>query len=492
VTPAKHSSTGPDALEEYRSKRDPSATPEPVPARVARRRRGGTKLRFVVQEHHARALHWDFRLERDGVLVSWAIPKGLPTDPVTNHLAVHTEDHPLEYAAFEGKIPEGEYGGGGVSIWDSGTYETEKWSDREVMVILNGDRSGRAKGKFVLFKTKDRNWMIHRMDATPEGSVAMPKGVRPMLASPGDLPRRDDGWSYEFKWDGIRALVYVDGGRVRLESRNGNELTGSFPELRRLGEHLGSTRAVLDGEIIAFDDKGRPSFQLLQPRIHAAGAVKARRLAEAQPAMVVLFDLLYLDGEDLTGRPYVERRRRLEALGLDGGELWSVSPRFSGPGADVLEASRDQGLEGLVAKRDNSPYRAGRRTPEWTKVKNTREQEAVIGGFTPGQGRRRNRIGSLLLGVPEGSELRYVGQVGTGFTEEMLDDLARRLEPLERATSPFADEVPTRYRKVARWVDPELVGEVAFSEWTSDGRLRQPSWRGLRGDKSASEVVRES
>lgn len=486
---------GDDALAEYRARREAAATPEPVPeGRSGRGPRSAacSAPAFVVQEHHARALHWDFRLERDGVLVSWAVPKGLPPDRTTNHLAVHTEDHPMEYLTFAGTIPAGEYGGGEVTVWDAGTYETEKWNEREVMVTLDGTLTGRARGRYVLFHTKAKNWMIHRMDDAPPGYEPMPSVMQPMLAVLAEqVPAKDKGWNYEFKWDGIRAITYVDGGRVTIVSRNGNDLTTSFPELRALGEHLGSDRVVLDGEIVAFDSAGRPSFQLLQPRLHSGDAAKARRAAERQAATLVVFDLLYVNGSPLVDEPYAKRRQLLEAIGLERGGSWTVSPRFDGPGADILGASEQQGLEGILAKRLDSPYRPGRRSRDWLKVKNVKTQEAVIGGFTPGQGRRANRIGSLLLGIPGDAGLAYVGQVGTGFTEEALDDLARRLAPLEADRSPFAGEVPSRYRKGARWTRPELVGEVRYGEWTSDGRLRHPSWRGLREDKHPEEVVRE-
>jgi len=473
-----------------------------VPPKGGRRRgRAAGAKTFVIQEHHARALHWDFRLERDGVLVSWAIPKGLPLDKKANHLAVHTEDHPLEYASFSGTIPEGEYGGGTVSIWDSGTYDELKWSDREVMVVLHGRR---IEGTYVLFATKgsplgdgrggDRSWMIHRMDDAPAGYRAPPRDLRPMLATPGTLPTEHEGWAYEFKWDGIRALMYVDGGRVHIASRNGNDLTPSFPELRGLGEQLGSHPVVLDGEIVALDDDGRPRFQLLQPRIHAAGANKVKRLAAEQPAVYMVFDVLYADGALLLDLPYAERRRRLENLGLvtKGTGNYALSPQFAGPGSDVLEASRAQGLEGIVAKRLDSPYLPGKRAPSWRKIKNILTQEVVVGGWTPGQGNRQGRLGSLLLGIPGGDGLHYVGQVGTGFSEATLDDLAGTLDPLRSDHNPFVTEVPRRYESVATWVEPTLVGEVRFSEWTKEGRLRQPSWRGLRVDKAPEEVGRES
>lgn len=500
--PAKAS----DKLADYRQRRDPSITPEPVPAGSARPvpraddKAGATRI-FVIQEHHARALHWDFRLERDGVLVSWAVPKGLPVDKKTNHLAVHTEDHPMEYASFAGTIPEGEYGGGKVLVWDHGTYDELKWSDREVMVVLHGQR---VQGTYVLFATDGgrrggakgdgRSWMVHRMDDDPEDYEPLPREIRPMLATLGSLPTDDDAWAYEFKWDGMRAVSYVDGGRIHVESRNGNDLTNSFPELRALGEQLGSHRVVLDGEIVAFDEAGRPRFQLLQPRIHASDAAKAKRLAAEQPVVYVIFDVLYLDGASLMAKPYVERRKRLESLGLvtKKTEHWTLSPQFAGPGSDVLEASKAQGLEGILAKRRDSPYLAGKRSPSWTKIKNLLTQEVIVGGWTPGEGNRRGLLGSLLLGIPSGEGLQYIGQVGTGFSASILDDLVQRLDARRSDHNPFVTPVPPRYEKVATWVEPTLVGEVSFSEWTKDGRLRQPSWRGLRDDKAPEEVRRES
>jgi bifunctional non-homologous end joining protein LigD len=332
------------------------------------------------------------------------------------------------------------------------------------------------------------------MDDAPSDYTPPPSEIRPMLAALGTLPKDDEAWAYEFKWDGIRAIGHIDGGRIRITSRNGNDLSGSFPELRALGEHFGSRQAVIDGEIVAFDDEGRPRFQQLQPRIHGADAHRATRLAAERPVVYVLFDLLYLDGELLVDLPYEERRRRLEALGLHKATTpsWTVSPRFDGPGADILRASQEQGLEGILAKRRQSPYLPGKRSPAWTKVKNISVQEVVIGGWTPGAGHREGRFGSLLLGIPSDGGLRYVGQVGTGFTDAVLDVLGEKLKALQTATDPFVDDVPTQYRKVATWVEPTIVGEVSFGEWTADGRMRHPSWRGVRTDKSPDEVRRES
>jgi bifunctional non-homologous end joining protein LigD len=493
-----------DKLETYRQRRDATVTPEPVPpsSPSTRRRKATGARQFVIQEHHARALHWDFRLERDGVLVSWAVPKGLPLDKKTNHLAVQTEDHPLEYAAFEGTIPSGEYGGGNVILWDHGTFDEIKWSDREVIVVLHGER---IEGKYALFVTEkssrssgsrsaERSWMVHRMDDSPVGYEPPPADIRPMLATLGSLPADDQDWAFEFKWDGIRAIGHVDGGRIRIVSRNGNDLSVSFPELRPLGEQLASHQVVLDGEIVAFDEKGRPRFQKLQPRIHASDPNKAKRLSVEQPAVYVLFDLLYLDGSSLLDQPYRERRERLEALPLGKvkGGSWTLSPRFDGPGADVLQASQEQGLEGILAKGSDSLYLPGKRSPQWRKIKNILTQEVVVGGWTPGEGHRQGQFGSLLLGVPSHDGLAYVGQVGTGFSDDSLDDLMGKLERLRSPTDPFGTEVPRRYRTTATWVEPVLVGEVRFGEWTAEGRMRHPSWRGLRDDKNASEVRRES
>jgi bifunctional non-homologous end joining protein LigD len=481
-----------ETLSTYRKKRDPARTPEPVPATSRPRpRRRGTGDTFVIQEHHATALHWDFRLERDGVLVSWAVPKGLPRHPGTNHLAVHTEDHPMEYAAFEGEIPEGEYGGGKVVLWDHGTYECEKWSDREVKVVLHGQR---VAGRYVLFKTgaRDRDWMMHRMDPADDGYEPLPSLIKPMLAVSRDtLPANDDAWSYEFKWDGVRAVVYVDGGRPRALSRNDRDITATYPELRDLAESLGATQAVLDGEIVAMDSSGRPSFGALQNRMHVTGAAQIRRLTVQTPVTYLVFDVLHLDGRSLLDVPYVQRRELLESLALSG-PSWQTPPSFTGDGAAVLAASREQGLEGVVAKRLDSTYFPGRRSDCWLKVKNIRTQEVVIGGWKPGEGRRQGLLGSLLIGVPGPDGLDYVGHVGTGFTDKMLRDLEQQLRPLASDVAPFAVEVPRAQAKDARWVAPVLVGEVAFSEWTKDGRLRHPAWRGLRPDKSADEVIRES
>jgi len=478
-----------DKLAAYRGKRDASRTPEPVPAEPAHEEAANAgELSFVVQEHHARRLHWDFRLERDGVLVSWALPKGVPDDPAVNHLAVHTEDHPLEYGSFEGSIPRGEYGAGTVTIWDSGTYEPVKWSDREVKVNLHGQR---VHGGYVLFQTGGKNWMIHRE------KLPLPPGIKPMFATPGRPPGLDDGsWAAEMKWDGVRAMVYAEDFRTRLVSRTGKDITATYPELAGIGAGLraaGVKQALLDGEIVAFGDDGWPDFETLQPRMHASSAAQASRLAAVTPVVYLAFDLLQLDGRPLLDRPYSARRELLESISRnDGG--FQVPPSF--PGSDfeaLLSTAVEHRLEGIVAKRLASLYEPGNRSTSWRKIKNLTGQEVVVGGWKPGKGNREGKIGSLLIGVHSGDgSLAYSGHVGTGFTDATLRMLGKRLEPLRRKTSPFDEPVPAEHARVAVWVEPELVVNVVFEGWTRAGRMRAPVYKGLRTDKDPADVVRET
>jgi bifunctional non-homologous end joining protein LigD len=475
-------------LAAYRAKRDPARTPEPMPATGSGGEPREARPVFVIQEHHARALHWDFRLERDGVLVSWALPKGIPEDPATNHLAVRTEDHPLEYGSFEGDIPKGEYGGGRVSIWDHGDYELEKWTDTEVKVVLHGSK---ARGRYVLFATRGKNWMIHRMDPARAGFQPLPDRIAPMLAVAGTLPSGDQGWAYEVKWDGIRAIVYVEGGRVRALGRSGQDITARYPELRETGEQLGARPAVLDGEVIALGPDGRPSFGQLQQRMHLSGSAEIARTARQVPVSYVVFDVLHLDGQSLLDLPYDERRQRLESLSLSGASLATGDSFRDVPGADVLAAAQQRGLEGIVAKRRDSPYRRGRRSGEWVKVKIFKTQEVVIGGWTAGNGQRSGELGALLLGIPGEDGLRYVGKVGTGFGEQERRAILRALAPLTRKTSPFCTPVEPAVAALAHFVRPVIVGEVRYGDRTADDHLRHPSWRGLRPDKDPKEVMDE-
>ncbi len=417
------------------------------------------------------------------------MPNGIPTDPRQNRKAVRTEDHPLEYLDFHGEIPKGSYGAGTMTIWDRGTYDLEKWRDDEVIATFHGER---LAGRYALIRTGDgKDWLMHRMDppADPDAEP-MPETLVPMLAKPGRLPpRRDqDRWAFEIKWDGVRALVFSEPGRLRLHSRNGRDITASYPELRPLNRALSHRGAILDGEIVAFDADGRPDFGRLQQRMHLTGESQVRRRAKEIPVVLVLFDLLWLDGHSLMELPYDERRARLEALGLRGA-AWQTPEAHHGDGAALLRATAEQGLEGLIAKRRDAPYEPGRRSGSWLKVKNVARQEVVIAGWLPGEGRRAQRIGALVVGVHEedGGPLRYAGRVGTGFTDRTLDELAARLEPLRTDRNPFGRGGP----RGAVWVRPSLLAEVEFTEWTSEGLLRHPSFKGLREDKDPLDVVRE-
>ncbi|SCE68790.1 bifunctional non-homologous end joining protein LigD [Micromonospora mirobrigensis] len=348
-----------DPLEEYRRRRDAARTPEPVPPRPPRRPRRAGEARFVIQQHHARRLHWDLRLERDGVLVSWAVPRGLPRDTGRNHLAVHTEDHPMEYLTFHGEIPAGEYGGGRMTVHDTGTYRTEKWRDDEVIVVLAGDRT---RGRYALFATGGRDWMIRRTDPPPPGWTSMPERVAPMHATPARrLPTDDAAWGYELRWDGVRAVAHVSGGRLLLRSADGEDVTPAYPWLRELAEELAPVEAVLDGVLVRIDAAGR-----VRP---AGGGRPARGSARraAPDAQFLLVDLLWLEGADTVDLPYAQRRELLDGLAL-AGPHWQTPPWFPGGGADALRAAREQGLPGVVAKRLDSAYQPGRSSRDWRTI----------------------------------------------------------------------------------------------------------------------------
>jgi bifunctional non-homologous end joining protein LigD len=520
-------------LEAYNAKRDPAKTPEPFGSGEARPE--GAPPRFVIQEHHARRLHFDFRLEHEGVLVSWALPKGEPTTPNQNHLAVQTEDHPLAYGDFEGEIPKGEYGGGSVSIWDRGTYEQEKWREgAEVIVTLRSE--GRGSRRLALIRTgkgdDENTWLIHRTkdqpgdtpDASPDedapqtasadrapekpasppadGPAEVHVPLRPMLASSATVAERReltaDGtgreprWAFEMKWDGYRTLAVVEaapggGRRLRLLSRTGQDLTATYPELGVLADQVrGDLPLVLDGEIVAIDSAGRPDFRRLQ--------------RHTGPVDLMVFDVLQAGSRTLLRTPYDERRGVLGRV-LEPQKPIHVPPAFDGDLDAASATSQRLRLEGVMAKRRDSTYTTGARSRLWLKFKHTRTQEVVVVGWRPlhaGEPRSDDRfVGGLLLAVPgPGGELRYAGRVGTGFSDAERRAVATRLTSLARQTPPL-DGVPRIDARYAHWVRPSLVGEVEAAEWTADpaadpdARLRAPSWRGWREDKSPDEVVVE-
>jgi bifunctional non-homologous end joining protein LigD len=470
-----------EKLESYRAKRDFGKTSEPKGGRDG----GPARGRFVVQEHHARRLHWDLRMEQGGVLASWALPRGIPQHPKENRLAVRTEDHPLEYLDFEGEIPKGEYGAGTMEVWDRGTYEAEKFRDDEVIATFHGER---LQGRYALFQTRGKDWLIHRMDPPPDpGYEPMPDRIAPMLARLGELPPDEEKWGFEVKWDGIRAVAFLDHGHINLQGRNFSDFTPRYPEVRELARELGARRVILDGEVVAFDDDGKPSFERLQTRMHLASDSAVRRRARDTPVTYVIFDLLYLDGHSTLGLAYEQRRELLEALELDG-PAWRAPAYHRGEGSALLNATRELGIEGIVAKRLDSTYQPGARGSAWLKIKNVCEQDVVIGGFTPGEGGRSGTLGALVCGVYDDGKLTYVGKVGTGFTEKTLALVQRELEPLRRDTSPFVGRQPP---KGTVFIEPRLVARVELREWTRSGTMRAPSFKGLRDDVDPQDCVRE-
>jgi bifunctional non-homologous end joining protein LigD len=541
------SPAAPDRLSKYRSMRDPQKTPEPVPVTPPTPRSDGAPT-FVIQEHHARRLHYDFRLEHDGVLVSWAVPKGVPVDTRTNHLAVQTEDHPIEYGSFEGIIPHAEYGGGEVIIFDNGTYELEKWRDgREVIAILNGTKPGGVGSgcKIALIHTGGRggqpenHWLMHLMAGNPtepkpataeelralheqaereesmvwhsdrqdsdsqdsgsqdsgsqEQEPDFPPEIRPMLASTTDsIDFTDpDEWAYEMKWDGVRAICYLAAGRSKIMSRRGLDVTATYPEIAEALTGIDVDDAILDGEIVALDENGRPSFSRLQNRINLSSAADVARARRQTAVQLVVFDIPYLNGTSLVKRSYDDRRAELEKL-ITGGRI-QLPPSFEGDLEAAEIASSSLGMEGLVAKRRSSTYQPGSRAHTWIKIKNFRTQEVVIGAWRPGNGRRANTVGSVLVGIPidgDHRRLRYIGRVGSGFSDAELERITELFAGMEQP-EPALQDVPRLDARDAHWIEPELVGEVSYAEWTDDGRMRFPVWRGFRPDKSPEDVVVE-
>ena len=570
------------ALEEYRRKRDFTQTPEPSgdePVEGRRRKRATATAewdslshgqRFCVQQHRATRMHFDFRMEHNGVLLSWPIPRGPTLDPAIKRLAVHTEDHPVDYGDFEGVIPSG-YGAGTVLLWDIGTYQWTRETAQDVDASLaKGDLKfrlfgTRLSGEFALVKIgdrgrryggssdRDKNWLLikKRDEAVVQGyealehetsvktgrslaeiardgggdpreaararraaragsdsprvpadSVARPApGGRstssktasgalpePMLATTVDRPFTRDGWFFELKWDGVRALAAVEEGRVRLAGRSGRDETSRYPELATLGRALRGHSAIVDGEIVVMEDDGRPSFERLQSRINVTRDSDVRRAMRDHPATYVVFDILRLDGRDLTSTALRIRKKTLKDVitPVDG---VMFADHVERDGESLFAAVSGRGIEGMIGKRADSSYQPGRRSPDWVKVKAWQTQSCVIAGWTGGRGRRHDRLGALILGVYEGDDLVHCGQVGTGFDEPTLRDLRRRLDAM--VAEHTALRRAPRTSEPATWVRPELVCEVRHAGWTKQGILRHPSYLGLREDLAPQGCVRE-
>jgi bifunctional non-homologous end joining protein LigD len=567
------------SLKEYARKRSFDKTPEPGPAAGPKSQPG--KLQFCVQRHHASHLHYDLRLEVDGVLKSWAVPKGPTLDPDQKRLAMMVEDHPIEYGGFEGVIPEGNYGAGSVMLWDRGVYDVlgdlppdrqlqrgdfkfrlhgEKLSGEFALVRMQRRGSSSKGNEWLLIKKRDASaqpgWdpedhaesvltgrtqeeIARQLKPRRRGTRAkksapkeedpaarsnrssrakapggrskaagrapagvdfpaaarrapMPPFIAPMLAvlGKGDPPGESPDWVYEIKWDGVRALCFIDGGKVRLISRNGNAMDRQYPELSVLPHHVRARQAILDGEIAVLDDQGRPSFELLQQRINVAAASSIAKLARAHPVVLYVFDLLYLDGHDLRQASFIERKRLLREI-LETDDMIRYSEHFAVSGREMLDAVERQGLEGIVGKRVASKYES-RRSPDWVKWKVENSAEFVICGFTEGEGPRRNArkaFGALVLGIYDKGKLHWAGNVGTGFDRKMLELVYDRLQTLVTSHSPLAHE--RGLPRNVTWTRPELVCEVKFANWTEEGRLRAPVFLGLRPDKNPSECVRD-
>jgi bifunctional non-homologous end joining protein LigD len=500
------------ALDTYRKKRDFKRTPEPAGGQAGRR---AQSLSFCVQKHAARRLHYDFRLELDGVLKSWAVPKGPSFDPTEKRLAVHVEDHPLEYGGFEGTIPAGEYGAGTVVLWDRGRWipkedPHEGYRKGKLKFDLVGEklrggwtlarmggRSGEGGKNWLLLKERDATARALSegdvLDERPE-SVAggpalddapratLPARLEPQLATLASDPPTGPDWVHEIKWDGYRALCRIEDGRARLFSRSGKDWTREMAGVARAAETLPVENAWLDGEVVVLQADGRTSFQALQNALKGDGSARLTYF---------VFDLPFLDGRDLRPLPLLARKRELEALLARAGGATDVlryGEHVEADGHAFFREATRLGVEGIVSKHRDSKYE-GRRTTTWRKIRTQKRQEFVIGGFTDPAGSRIG-LGALLLGVHEGGGLRYVGRVGTGFDDRLLRDLYARLSKLEQKTSPFTVAVVKPPRK-SRFVRPVLVGEVGFTEWTDEGQLRHPVFLGLREDKPASDVVRE-
>jgi bifunctional non-homologous end joining protein LigD len=501
------------ALTTYNKKRNFTKTPEPA----GKSHKKGKSLIFVVQKHDASHLHYDFRLEMEGVLKSWAVPKGPSLNPSIKRLAMEVEDHPWSYRDFEGEIPEGNYGAGDVIVWDTGTYDGEGGEKGLLAGLKKGHLSftlhgKKLKGEWSLVRTgRERQWLLMKKDdqyaskediskqvqsvlsdrllkrdgGTTVRAGSKKKSVKkakitkadlaPMLATLTDAPFDDPDWLYEVKWDGFRLIVQVETGKATLYSRNGIEVTKKYPAIAEALRGI-PNGAVIDGELVALDAAGKPRFQLMQ---HAG--------AEATALVYYAFDLLFLDGEDLRALPLIERKERLLRI-LPAEDPLRYSEHIEKNGKKYFAAAKKQDLEGIMAKRKDSTYHSGQRSRDWLKVKASKEQEVLIVGYTASGGSRKY-FGSLVLAVHENGKLRHAGNVGTGFDAKLLKELYGLMQPLGTAKKPFAEKIPEEGS--VTWLKPKLIAEIKFTEWTAEGHMRHPVFLGLRTDKKPSEVTME-
>jgi len=471
-------------LMEYVRRRDFEETPEPAPGEARADAEGNS---FVIHKHRATRLHYDVRLERDGALPSWAVPKGLPTAKGDKRLAVRTEDHPLEYGSFEGTIPEGHYGAGEVRIFDDGWYEPVEWDDKKVSFTLHGRRYPELEFHFVKTRT---DWLAFLASHQEAPLIPSPPRLQPMLAEGGYGAFDDPGWWFEPKLDGIRCLAEMSTGETVLRTRRGRDVTPQYPELHMIHELVDQVNAVVDGEIVAFDADGKNSFEALQQRMNLTGEREIKRIAKQVPVSLVAFDVLWLDGRDTTGLSLEDRRELLDLV-VEEDHRVQLTTRVIGGGRSFVEAARGLGLEGVVAKKLGSKYLPGRRADTWRKIKLVNRQDCVILGWTPGLRGRADTFGALLVGALDGGVWKWIGQVGSGFTDQALKTLQERLRPLTRSTPPIEDPDLAALKAVT-FVEPELVCEVEYLEVTrSTGKMRAPSFKGLRPDKTPDECELE-
>ncbi len=471
-------------LGEYLRKRTfgPEGTTEPPPGGAE-----GQGNSFVIHKHRATRLHYDVRLERDAALPSWAVPRGLPVQHRDKRLAVRTEDHPLEYGSFSGTIPKGHYGAGEVRIFDDGWYEPIEWTEKKVSFRLHGRRYPGLEFHFVKTRT---DWLAFLASHQEAPLIDVPPTIQPMLAEGGWKAFDDAKWWFEPKFDGIRSTTYLSTDLTRLMTRRGRDVTYQYPELHMIHELVDQVNAVVDAEIVAFDDDGRNSFEALQQRMNLANEREIKRASAKIPVALVAFDLLWLDGRPLVDLPLEDRRELLLAV-VETDERLQLVTHVEHDGKRFAGVARDLGLEGVVAKRKGSRYQPGRRSPDWRKIKLTNTLDCVVLGWTPGQGGRSGSFGALLVGAYDDGKLLWVGQVGTGFTHQTLDRLMAALQPLVRKT-PAGDDPELGKVKGATFVEPQLVAEVEYLELTkSTHKMRAPSFKGLRDDKLPDECVLE-